>query len=99
MRNSSCSVSAGPTVLRITRLEFEDNVTLVLEGKLHGAWLDELRAALVSVATGKHVILDLAALSFADSCGVRFLAALQRQGIVLYRPSALMSALILAAAV
>jgi anti-anti-sigma regulatory factor len=86
-------------VLRITRIESEDDVTLVLEGKLHAAWLDELRAALASARTDKPVILDLAALSFADSSGVRFLAALQRDGIALHRPTALISALILTAAI
>jgi len=43
------------------------------------------------------VILDLAALSFADAAGARLLAALARDGVSMRAPSALLTALIAAA--
>jgi anti-anti-sigma regulatory factor len=84
-------------VLRITRSESEDAVTFVLEGKLRTAWLPELSSALATTPASKHVILDLAALSFVDPSGARLLAALERSGVGLRAPSAFVAALIDAA--
>lgn len=84
-------------MLRITRSESEDAVTFILEGKLLAAWLDELRLVLASASPNKRVILDLAALSFADASGALLLGGLQRKGVALHAPSPLLSALIAAA--
>lgn len=85
-------------MLRITVSESKDAVTFILEGKLLLAWLSELRRAIESATESKRVILDLAALSFADSAGAHLLATLERNGVALRAPSALISALIAAAA-
>lgn len=84
-------------MLRITRLESEDAAIFMLEGKLLSAWLGELREAIESANKSKPVILDLAALSFADASGAFFLATLERTGVSLHAPSALISTLIAAA--
>jgi anti-anti-sigma regulatory factor len=85
-------------VLRISRSESEDAVTFILEGKLRTALLLELCSALATTPAGKHMVLDLAAVSFVDPYGARFLAALERGGAALHAPSAFVAALIEAAA-
>jgi len=85
-------------MLRISRLESEDAVIFILEGKLLVAWLTELMAAIEGASKSKPVILDLAALSFADAAGARLLARLERDGVSLRSASALLTALIGAAA-
>jgi anti-anti-sigma regulatory factor len=90
-------IGVGLDVLRITRSESEDAVSFILEGKLRTAWLPELNSALATTSAGKRVILDLADLSFVDPSGARLLAALERSGVALRAPSALVAALIDAA--
>ncbi len=84
-------------MLRISVSESTDAVVLMLEGKLLLAWLNELRKAIGSATDTKRVILDLSGLSFVDSAGAHLLATLERNGVALRAPSALITALIAAA--
>lgn len=52
--------------------------TLVVEGRLAGAWVDELRAS--AAAHPEPLALDLAGLSFADDAGVALLNQLVADG-------------------
>lgn len=69
-------------MLRITSIESPGRLTLKLEGKLLGAWVDELRAASQPLTTfiGERA-LDLADLTFIDDAGVRQLRDLTDQGM------------------
>jgi anti-anti-sigma regulatory factor len=84
-------------MLRITRSESGDGVTLLLEGKLLEPWVGELRAAIGSAGGTTSLVLDLAGLRFADSVGALLLATMQRKGVVLREPSAFIAALVAAA--
>jgi anti-anti-sigma regulatory factor len=84
-------------MLRITRSESGDGVVLFLEGKLLEPWVGELCAAIGSAGSTTPLVLDLAALRFADSVGALLLATLQRRGVVLREPSAFIAALVAAA--
>jgi len=83
-------------MLRISRSESQGAVLLVLEGKLLAPWVGELRAAIGHLDGKSPVILDVGGLSFADSVGARLLGTLQRNGVVLRAPSALIAALVAA---
>ena len=71
-------------MLRITWIDAErsdSNRTLKLEGKILGPWVDELgRACEVSGLPQYCLRLDLAAVTFVDSIGLKLLDDLLRQG-------------------
>ena len=57
---------------------------LILEGRLGGPWVDELRRACETIlGEGKHLTLNLENMSFADSDGITALLELRRRGVVL----------------
>ncbi len=67
-------------MLRITQLSHDPDgpTTLLVEGRLAGPWVDELRI----FARGQHtgLALDLAGLSYADAAGVALLNQLIAEG-------------------
>lgn len=69
-------------MLRITAFLDRDPVPLlILEGKLVGAWLDELtRAVAATTGAAGPPELDLASLLFVDAPGERLLRELQGRG-------------------
>jgi len=71
-------------VLRITWIDAEgsdSNRTLKLEGKILGPWVDELGRACEVSGLPQHCLrLDLAAVTFVDSIGLKLLDDLLRQG-------------------
>ena len=80
-------------MLRITRQNPpNDRPSLVLEGRLVGPWVGELRRT-VGETDGKTSI-DLTAVTFADAEGVAALRALRRAGAVLIGASGFLAALI-----
>ena len=57
------------------------NVTLKLEGKVVGPWVEELRQICEALSSGgSRLELELADVSFADEPGVNLLTSLKKQG-------------------
>jgi hypothetical protein len=56
-------------MLRISEIKTDQSVTLKLEGRLLGDWIDELESAYCRAATVTSVQLDLHGLIFADDAG------------------------------
>src|SRR5689334_20363549 len=103
LRNDSPRMSTldGPAVadapgamLRITenRSVPEGRSTLVVEGRLAGPWVDELRTA--AARHPKNLALDLAGLSYADADGVTLLKQLVAEGATVARATAYVSMLL-----
>jgi ABC-type transporter Mla MlaB component len=83
-------------VLRITTLTGNGaGPILRLEGKLLEPWLDELRRACAALAVPPNrLYLDLAAVTFVDSAGVRLLRELLQQNVAIIACSAFVAALL-----
>jgi anti-anti-sigma regulatory factor len=63
-------------------------LTLQLEGRVVGPWVDELRHVCEPLLAGHaKLTLDLSEVSFADESGVTLLASLERCGVNLSNPS------------
>ena len=63
-------------------------VTLQLEGRVVGPWVEELRQICEPLlADETELALDLAEVSFADESGVTLLASLARRGVRFSKPS------------
>ncbi len=71
-------------MLRIT-IHNEDAATrLQVEGRLVGAWAEELKTCWQSVAApGRALLVDLSALTLIDAAGRELLAEMHRQGVAL----------------
>ena len=85
-------------MLRITWIDAEgsdSNRTLKLEGKILGPWVDELGYACEVSGLPRHCLrLDLAAVTFVDSIGLKLLADLDRQGATIVGCSDFISVLL-----
>jgi len=78
------------TVLRISVREENDaeNVVMILEGRVVGPWVEELRATCAPhLKDGHSLILDLTGVSFADAAGIELLAGLIERRIILANAS------------
>lgn len=77
-------------MLRITVVQSSASVvTLRVEGRIVGPWVDELRTT-CDAHTGSNSIqlyLELEDVSFADAEGVAYLKELRQQGVGLFRVS------------
>jgi hypothetical protein len=81
-------------MLRITEQPLPpDGRVIVLEGRLVGPWVEELRRVVSGRAPGE-VTIDLGALSFADADGLTLLRSLRDSGVQLASPSGFMAALV-----
>jgi len=71
-------------MLKITRSDLDSTrTTLSLEGRVTKASLSELeRTRMECEQEGRHIVLDLAGVSFVDRVGVSALHGLRRDGIV-----------------
>ena len=85
-------------MLRITWIDAEgsdSNRTLKLEGKILGPWVDELGRACEVSGLPQHCLrLDLAAVTFVDSIGLKLLDDLLRQGATIVGCSDFISVLL-----
>jgi ABC-type transporter Mla MlaB component len=70
-------------MLRITSQATKKGQLLRLEGKLLSPWVQELESCLVLHSEQAPVQLELSALSFADSAGVKVLRHAMQHGIAL----------------
>ena len=71
-------------------------VSIGLEGKLLGAWVEEARQIVAAARASDRVCLNLQGLTFADSGGVELLRTLRREGVPLLGCSALIEGLLAA---
>ena len=69
-------------------------VSIGLEGKLLGAWVDEARHTIAAARAVHHVCLNLQELTFADSRGIDLLRTLRREGVPLLGCSPLIEGLL-----
>ena len=75
-------------MLRVTVVESSGSaVTLRVEGRVTGSWVDELRRTcdVHSVPDAVQLSLDLADVSFADGAGIVLLKELRSRGVGLIR--------------
>jgi len=75
-------------MLRITVVESSESaVTLRVEGRITGSWVEELRRACDAHTFTDEVqrSLDLAEVSFADAAGIELLKELRSRGVRLQR--------------
>lgn len=75
-------------MLKISEIKkANQSVTLQLEGRVVGPWVNELRQICEPLlAEDTRLALDLGEVSFADENGVTLLASLKRRGAKLLRP-------------
>jgi hypothetical protein len=71
-------------------------VSIGLEGKLLGAWVEEARQIVASARASNRVCLNLQGLTFADSRGIELLRTLRQEGIPLLGCSPLIEGLLAA---
>ena len=69
-------------------------VSIGLQGKLLGAWVDEARQVVMAARGSDRICLNLQGLTFADSRGVALLRALRRDGVPMVGCSALIEGLL-----
>ena len=83
-------------MLKITEIARNDSGrTFKLEGKLLGAWVDELRNVCTQPLDRlEQVGLDLAAVTFVNAPGAELLRELIRQGIIITQCSAFVAQLL-----
>lgn len=77
-------------MLRITQEGDAGTMSLKLEGRLEGAWVDVLRKAWHEVTAGlggRALTIDVGAVSFADREGRALLLAIERDGAILEKVS------------
>ena len=83
-------------MLFITQPTSMNLVSIGLEGKLLGAWVEEARQIVAAARASDRVCLNLQGLTFADSRGVELLRTLRREGVPLLGCSALIDGLLAA---
>ena len=83
-------------MLKITRIyESSECVTLRLEGRIGGVWIDELRHECMSCLTqGRTLTLDLSGVQFVEAPGIVMLRAMLDQRIQLVGCSLFLSGLL-----
>jgi len=67
-------------MLRITDSRGDTKRVVMLEGKLLGAWVDEVRGLFVGIEVDSFPTLDLSSLSYVDRAGVEMLQELLGRG-------------------
>lgn len=81
-------------MLRITVVESsQSDVTLRVEGRITGSWVEELRRACntCKFSDEVHLSLELAEVSFTDSAGIELLKELRNHGVSLERTNPFMA--------
>jgi anti-anti-sigma regulatory factor len=82
-------------MLKITTQTGANETIFALEGKLAGPWVQELQSCWRQAAIGdQQVRLVLNAVTFIDGSGIKLLADMHRQGVVLAAEGFMMKAII-----
>ncbi len=80
-------------MLRITTEQNDHSLSLKLEGRVEGPWVEVLRKTWTDAIghdKGQKVSLDFGAVSFADSGGRQLLLTMQKKGVALTKLSGFM---------
>jgi anti-anti-sigma regulatory factor len=84
-------------MLRITRHDTADGLTLQLEGRLGGAWVAELedswRSAVANLG-GRTLRVDLSGVVWVDAAGKYLLALMHKAGANFIAPGCMLAALV-----
>ena len=67
-------------MLRITVQRGDDGTNLILEGRIAGPWVDELRRAVDVASDGRPLVLEMAGVSFVAPEGARLVRRLAEAG-------------------
>jgi hypothetical protein len=82
-------------VLKVTVSITSSGAIMDLEGKLAGAWVDEMKECWRSVtATGCHIRVMLCSVTFIDEEGKRLLVEMHRQGAELIAEGCMNTAIV-----
>jgi len=90
-------VQVSSDMLRITTQEGPTAITLVLEGKCRGPWVEELQQCwreATTLASGRPLRVDLEKVGFADERGKELLAAMYDAGVQLNAVGLMMTSLV-----
>jgi ABC-type transporter Mla MlaB component len=80
-------------MLKISEPSTNHAVTLKLEGRLIGPWVDELGAACeAQLRNSRRLMLDVSDVSYADRAGMALLVTLKQRGIELVNCPPLLAA-------
>ena len=77
-------------MLKITTGGNKNSLSLRLEGRVEGPWVDVPRKTWADAISGQgtgEIALDLAGVTFADSEGQKLLLVMKKQGVALIKPS------------
>src|SRR5271157_711326 len=80
-------------VLRITTEDKGNSISLRLEGRVEGPWVEVLRKAWIGPTRRdgcNEITVDLGAVSFADPDGRKLLLTMKKQGVTLMKLSGFM---------
>jgi len=84
-------------VLRITLQKSKQEMTIRLEGRIAGPWVDELRGTWLSLAPSlghKQLRVDLCEVVFVDPKGKQLLTDIRRSGALFLADTAMTKALV-----
>jgi anti-anti-sigma factor len=80
-------------VLRITTERSKNLLSLRLEGRIAGPWVEVLRRTWTDAASRdepQEIVLDFGGVSFVDNQGQKLLLTMQKRGVMLINPSGFM---------
>jgi anti-anti-sigma regulatory factor len=84
-------------VLKITADRQGNSLSLRLEGRVEGLWVELLRKTWADEIVGderEKSVVDLGGVTFADSEGQKLLVSMKKQGVALIKPSPFMRELL-----
>lgn len=68
-------------MLRMTRTESGPVTTILIEGKILGPWVPEIRAVIAAIPDSHRRRINLAGVTFVDPAGAELLATLRWDGV------------------
>lgn len=89
--------SSNVAMLKITLLDSAEELRFRLEGKISGAWVDELRQCWVTASSttgNRRTVVDLGEVDFVDGPGEALLSDMSREGVELRASTPFMRALV-----
>ena len=81
-------------MLKITTRNDAGRTSFELEGRLTGAWVEELKTCWQQAAANQHVGVCLKEVTFVDEAGRKLLADMHRQGVTLAAEGCMTKAII-----
>jgi len=82
-------------MLKITTHNDPGQTSFELEGRLMGAWIEELKTCWQrAAAVNRHIVVRLKEVTFVDQAGRKLLADMHNQGVTLAAEGCMMKAII-----